>query len=193
MPRHPKPVETRQNTERVDVGNVPAGELEESIEVPRPLTAWLGSTKASWDRFWRSPARHVTVAELDLDALERLWSLYDERERAQRAIRAPQRARLTGAVLRGTDHRMVEGSQGQMRPNGLFNVIARLDAEIRQLEDRAGKSARARLILGMRVGGADPGRDTGRDPEEGREPRDDHPESVEQEDPRVIYLDRRSG
>lgn len=159
MPRHPKPAKDRQNTERVDVGEVPDHALEETIEVPRPLRSWLGVTKVSWDRYWRSPARFVTVADLDMDGLERLWTLYDERERAQRELRKA---------------RVVVGSQGQERQSGFYSVINRLDAEIRQLEDRTGKSARSRLILGMRVGGgADPGRapsdkDRPPDPERGR-------------------------
>jgi hypothetical protein len=188
MPRAPKPADMRQNTERVDVGDVPAGD-ETPLELPKPLRTWLAVTKASWERYWSSPARHVTVASLDLDGLERLWSLYDERTRAQRAIQAPQRA-INGKILRGTDHRMVEGSQGQLRPNGLYNVIARLDAEIRQLEDRAGKSAKARLILGMRVGDPDAG--SGTDDEGGR-PDIDEPVDDIGPDPRLYLVDRAAG
>lgn len=178
MPRHPKPKEQRQNTERVDVGSVPAGELEESIEVPPPLRSWLAPTKRAWDRFWRSPARHVTVVSLDMDGLERLFTLYDERERAQRELRKA---------------RIVVGSQGQERQSGFYTVISKLDAEIRQLEDRFGKSARSRLVLGMRVGDAESGRADERPHEPLADAGGGEPEQEEFEDPRIIHMDRRAG
>lgn len=192
MPRAPKDPELRQRTNSPAVGEVPADEPE-SIELPKPKSAWLPSTKVSWERYWTSPARHVTIATLDLDGLERLWDLYDERERAHRAIRAPIRAR-NGKALRGTDHRLVEGSQGQLRPNGLYNVIARLDAEIRQLEDRAGKSPKARLAIGMRVvGDADPGNGAGDEDQPGDRRGDEPDDDFEVRDPRLYVVDRRAG
>jgi hypothetical protein len=142
LPRHRKPNEQRQNTETVDVGSVPGEDLDASIDVPAPLRTWLQPTKARWERFWRSPARHVTVFSLDMDGLERLFTLYDERERAQRELRKA---------------RIVIGSTGQERQSGFYGVLSKIDAEIRQLEDRFGKSARSRLTLGMRVGDADAG------------------------------------
>lgn len=138
MPRAPKPRDQRQNRETRDVGEAETQLAAESalLEIPRPPAGLLRPTKASWERYWRSPARAALVASLDIDTLERLWILYDERLRAQRELRKG---------------RVVEGSQGQMRPSGFYTVIARLDAEIRQLEDRVAKTMKSRLLLGMVV------------------------------------------
>jgi len=189
MPRAPKPKEMRQNTERRDIGAVPADEAPiEAIAVPKPPVGLLKSTRESWDRYFRSPARHVTVLSLDLDLLERLWTLYDERERARQALRKPLRD-AEGKVVRGSSHRMVEGSKGQTRPNGLYNVIARLDAEIRLLEDRVPKSTKARLTLGMVVGD-DPRAD---EPDEPRGAPADDVDDAPSQDPRLYVVDGRAG
>lgn len=191
MPRAPKPKELRQNTERVDVGPVAATEPE-PLELPKPLKSWLTATKRSWERYWSSPARQITVMSLDLDGLERLWSLYDERERAQRELRKPQRD-VDGRAIRGTDSRVVEGSEGQLRPNGLYNVISRLDTAIEHLEDRSGKSAKARLILGMVVGGDDAAREPADEGVDAAGGGDLHDADALPPDPRILYMDRRAG
>jgi P27 family predicted phage terminase small subunit len=61
--------------------------------------------------------------------------LYDELVRLVDAVEA------TG--------RVVEGSQGQMRPNPLYKQIETFQAEARQLEDRFGLSPMSRLKLGI--------------------------------------------
>jgi hypothetical protein len=190
MPRAPKPRNIRQNTERRDVGDVPAdvGPLIDAIDVPRAPVGLLASTRASWDRYFRSPARHVTVQSLDLDLLERLWTLYDERERTRQELRRPIRD-AEGKILR-RDSRMIEGSKGQLRPNGLYNVISRLDGEIRQLEDRVAKSMKSRLTLGMVVGGDDPRAD---EPDEPRDPTADPVDDGPGPDPRLYVLDGGAG
>lgn len=191
MPRAPKPQDMRQNTEREDLGDVPQGELEH-VEAPRALRSWLAPTKRSWERYFASPARHVTVASLDLDTLERLWTLYDERARAQRELQRPQRDEA-GKITR-SDSRMVEGSQGQMRPSGFYQVIARLDGEIRQLEDRVAKSMKSRLILGLRVRGDDADTDEpdSDDAAAGDGETDDRADDIPR-DPRLYVVDRQAG
>lgn len=176
MPRHPKPKDQRQNSERVDVGDVPEGD-EPSIEAPKPLRGWLAATKRSWARYWQSPGRHVTIESLDIDLLERLWSRYDELARAERELRKA---------------RVVIGSQGQERPSGFYTVISRLDAEIRQLEDRVAKSAKSRLVLGMTVGERDRGT---ADPDERADQHADAGDGADDvpPDPRIHYLDRKAG
>lgn len=114
---------------------------------------------------------------MDLDTLERLWTLYDERSRAQTELR---RARI------------VTGSMGQTRPSGFYRVIATLDAEIRQLEDRVAKHMKSRLTLGMRVGSDDarPGDDEQPEPSgPARDDADDGPG----EDPRLYIVARNAG
>lgn len=164
----------RQNTERRDVGSVP-DEIEEAPRIPPASRSWLRKTKDSWERYWSSPARFVTVESLDMDTLERLWDLYDERERAQRELRKA---------------RVVIGSTGQQRASPFYTIISRLDAEIRQLEDRVAKSMKSRLTLGMRVGSGD------RTDEP--EPSDTAPEPESYDDgtgqdPRLLVLDGGRG
>lgn len=79
------------------------------------------------------------VTPADLPALQRLFSLYDEHDRAWRGYRR---------------QRLVEGSQGQPVASPLFGVAMKLDAEIRALEDRFGCSPAARLRLGIHFGQA---------------------------------------
>jgi hypothetical protein len=192
MPRPPKHRDLRQNTERRDIGEVPADDSIDAkpVVVPTVIRAWLGVTKVSWARYWASPARQATIESLDIDTLERLWTLYDERERAQRELRKP--LRKDGKVIR-RDSRLVEGSTGQMRPSGFYTVIARLDAEIRQLEDRVAKSMKSRLILGMVVGGdGGPASDGEDEPDSGSVV--DDPDSDEPtRDPRLYLVERNAG
>ncbi len=170
MPRAPKPKDVRQNRERRDIGQVP--EEAPVLEIPRPPAGLLRATRRSWARYWASPARVAIVESLDLDTIERLWTLYDERARAYRELRKA---------------RVVTGSTGQERPSGFYTVITRLDAEIRQLEDRIAKHMKSRLTLGMVVGGDDRSDDD--DEPSGSddlppEPPDDHP------DPRLYVVGR---
>lgn len=69
--------------------------------------------------------------------MTRLFQLYDERDRAYRAIRAGGRLGV--------------GSQGQTALAPLVKYIAQLDSSIVVLEDRLGLSPRARLQLGLAV------------------------------------------
>lgn len=73
-----------------------------------------------------------------MPAVERLWGLYDERERLARLARAePFTAGKSGPV-----------------PNPVWRQVRQCDSEIRQLEDRFGLSPMARLRLGVRFGKA---------------------------------------
>ena len=189
MPRHRKPADWRQRTNTRDLGEVfPPDEADpppiDAIEVPKPPFGLLRATRVSWERYFRSVARHVTVLSLDLDLLERLWTLYDERTRAQRELRKPQRD--AEGKIRRSDSRVVEGSTGQMRASPFYMVISRLDAEIRQLEDRVAKHMKSRLNLGMVVGDSDR-------PDEPDQPRvtaaDDVDDDLPGQDPRLYVMD----
>lgn len=165
-----RPAANRQGHQTRDIGVVPAEQHHLAPgDVPKPPPGLLRATRTSWDRYFRSAAMHVTVLSLDLDLLERLWTLYDERTRAQRELR---RARI------------VVGSTGQTRPSGFYSVIATLDAEIRQLEDRVAKHMKSRLTLGMVVGDGDRADD---------EPRQHEPDDFDDgpgEDPRLYVVGR---
>jgi hypothetical protein len=99
----------------------------------------LTKIRDRWITFWRSEMARVVDEERDRPALERLFTLYDERERAYQAFR---RARL------------LKGSTKQPVVNPLWrHATATLDPEIRQLEDRFGLTPRSRAQLGLAIGG----------------------------------------
>jgi P27 family predicted phage terminase small subunit len=106
---------------------------------PEPPDGLLKTTTDRWHEFWSSPLAKVVNPGTDIAALERLFTLYDDRERARRACKGEW---------------LVRGSQGQPRLNPLASLIAQCDAEIRQLEDRFGLSPRSRLQLGVQFGEA---------------------------------------
>ena len=114
------------------------GIVRTEIEAPPPPEGMLKASREQWAAFWKSPAAQIVEIGTDLPALERLFSLYDERRRAQREY---QRAR------------MVKGSKDQLVRNPLSRVIADCDAAIRVLEDRFGLTPKARLQLGIAPGG----------------------------------------
>lgn len=105
-------------------------------KAPPARREWLASTKLRWKTFWGSEAARVLVPEIDQAALERLFDLYDERERAYEGFRR---------------ERFVKGSQGQDVLNPLGRLISSFDGEIRQLEDRLGFSPASRLRLGLEI------------------------------------------
>lgn len=103
---------------------------------PRGL---LKLTRQLWSDYWRSALALVVQLGTDMPAVRRLFTLYDERERAYRAYRK---------------ERLVLGSEGQRVLNPLGRQMCRFDAEIRQLEDRLGLTPRSRLQLGIVYGEA---------------------------------------
>jgi len=126
-----KAADRRQGHGAQDVGVVSRGV---SRPVPAADGAWREATVERWTAFWSSPlASQVELS--DEGAFRRLFKLYDEIDRLWEAVDA------TG--------RIVEGSQGQPRPNPLFKQVQEFQAEARQLEDRFGLSPMARLRLGI--------------------------------------------
>jgi P27 family predicted phage terminase small subunit len=140
LPRPPKPTHLRQNRERRDLGELavlPGGKLP----VPDPPTGILKASKQTWTTFWESDLGQSPAIrrDTDLGVVERLWQLYDERDRAYRGYK---RARL------------IKGSQGQMVLNPLGRMFLDLEGKIQSLEDRIGLSPMARLKLGITFGQA---------------------------------------
>ena len=113
--------------------------------VPReyPLPACppglLAKNQERWSAFWSSPLVRVIVPELDLDGIETLFMLRDERDRALRA---------------GRKNRLVNGSAGQLVLNPLLTYATNLQNQIRASEDRLAANPKARLILGVLFGDA---------------------------------------
>jgi phage terminase small subunit len=137
----PKPADRRQRPHR---GNARQRQLalpprRRLAEVPEPLKGWLPLTIERWSDYWQSDVARMVEAQTDGAALMRLFTLYDERERAYRAYRRK---------------RMVPGSQGQPVVNPIWKHAAVMDSEIRQLEDRFGITPQARLRLGVQLGEA---------------------------------------
>lgn len=132
----PKPPSQRQRRNRPkDMRVIPGGLANR--EVPPPPDGLLKQTRETWDRYWRSDIAQLAEPDTDLEALERLFSLYDERRRAYRSFRK---------------ERFVEGSKGQRVLNPLGRLISDLDKEIRMLEDRFGLTPKSRLALGISFG-----------------------------------------
>jgi P27 family predicted phage terminase small subunit len=126
-----KPAGERQNRITKDVVVPLKGAVSVAPEVD---ASWRGGTRERWVEFWGSKlAANVEVS--DHGALRRLFRLYDEIDRMWEAIEE------TG--------RVVEGSQGQPRPNPLFKQVETFQAEARNLEDRFGLSPKSRLQLGI--------------------------------------------
>jgi P27 family predicted phage terminase small subunit len=109
------------------------------LEVPKPPTGLLRDTRSWWFAFWRSQVAQAVQGDTDIQALERLAKLKDERERTYRVIR------------RLPDGPTDVGSQGQRVLHPLAKYLATTDAEIRALEDRFGLNPRARLSLGLQL------------------------------------------
>jgi P27 family predicted phage terminase small subunit len=139
----PKPPDRRQgrgartSTKRAGAGLValPGGK----VEAPPPPAGLLKATRKAWERFWGSSLASLVVPDTDLLALERLFTLYDERARALNGYRKA---------------RLVRGSMGQVALSPLAKAIQAFDQEIRALEDRFGLTPMARLRLGVQLGEA---------------------------------------
>jgi hypothetical protein len=135
----PKDLERRQTREPVGAGGKPRLQVVRSIsQAPEPRKEWLEETKSGWGNYWASDISAL-VQPHQVQAVERMFSLIDQRERAYIATRKRP---------------LVDGSQGQKVLNPLLRQIAVWDAEIRQLEDRFGGNPRALLALGQSFGDA---------------------------------------
>jgi P27 family predicted phage terminase small subunit len=134
----PKPGGRRQRRNKSGgTGGLQLKPRLELSEVPAPPKHWLATTRTLWEDYWISDVARLVESGSDSTALTRLFTLYDERERAYRAFRK---------------ERLVEGSTGQRVINPLWKAAAIMDAEIRALEDRFGVTPSARLKLGIQFG-----------------------------------------
>lgn len=138
-----KPADRRQGRGTADAGRL-APVADMPVQVPSPPARVREDTVERWGEFWRSDIA-TQVLDSDHEALRRLFRLYDEIERLWDGIEEMGR--------------VVEGSQGQPRPNPLFKQIESFQSEARQLEDRFGLSPKARLQLGIQFAEAHRGLD----------------------------------
>ena len=107
--------------------------------IPRCPVGLLPKSQERWRQFWSSPLVQVIVPELDLDGIETLFTLRDERDRALRE---------------GRKNRLILGSAGQQVLNPLLTYATNLQQQIRASEDRLAANPKARLILGVLFGDA---------------------------------------
>jgi P27 family predicted phage terminase small subunit len=132
-----KPAEKRQNRATKDLGVLPQIEVDPR-SIPTPPAHLTERWIKSWEVFWASPFAQV-VQPAQYPALERLFSMYEERERMDTYLR---------------EEPMTVGSQGQKILNPMYRQRTAVDAEIRQLEDRFGLHPKAGLQLGIVYGEA---------------------------------------
>jgi hypothetical protein len=136
MPRHPKPVALRP---RPGLAVVPQADPEAQFAIPEPPPGLLARSRVKWDQFWSSPLVRVIVPDLDLDTIETLFRLRDERDRAFRV---------------GNRQRLVDGSAGQSVINPLLTYGLAVQKEIRAIEMTLGANPKGRLVLGVLLGDA---------------------------------------
>ena len=132
----PKPKDRRQNRVTKSVGEILPMQRSQIPDAPAGL---LKATEKKWQAYFLSEVSSL-LNDSDITALERLFELYDERQRC-----------LNSARRKG---RIVEGSTGQPVLNPLYKHMGELDREIRAMEDRFGLSPMARLKLGATFGEA---------------------------------------
>jgi phage terminase small subunit len=132
-----KPIEKRQNRATKDLGVLPQIEVDPR-SIPTPPAHLTERWIKSWEIFWASPFAQV-VQPAQYPALERLFSMYEERDRMDVYLR---------------EEPMSVGSQGQKILNPMYRQRSAVDAEIRQLEDRFGLHPKAGLQLGIVYGEA---------------------------------------
>jgi len=132
-----KPAARRQGRETKDIGVLPQIEVDPR-SIPTPPAHLTERWVKSWEIFWASPFAQV-VQPAQHPALERLFSMYEERERMDVYLR---------------EEPMSVGSQGQKILNPMYRQRSAVDAEIRQLEDRFGLHPKAGLQLGIVYGEA---------------------------------------
>ena len=129
-----KPVEQREHRIRpklVDIG------AYKQRDLPKLRGRYLKNTKLWWEDFWNSDLATAIDTKSDQQAVYRLATLIDERERIFKQAKKD---------------RLVVGSQGQAVLNPLYSAMLKIDAEIRQLEDRLGMNPKSRISLGIQLG-----------------------------------------
>ncbi len=131
-----KPLDQREHRIRPTVVDIGAYKKR---DIPKLKGRYLKITKEWWEDFWNSDLATAIDHKSDQSAVYRLATLIDERERVYKQAKK---------------ERLVVGSQGQVVLNPLYSAMLKLDAEIRQLEDRIGMNPKARVSLGISIGQA---------------------------------------
>jgi len=167
-----KPADRRQGkagTTR-DIGAPPVRAIGSAPALPSSEKPLLKVTQEAWASFWSTEPLAALVMPADRPALDRLFKMYDLRERLERmVVRQP----------------FMEGSTGQPVVNPAAKEVASLDGRILQLEDRFGITPMARLKLGIAFGEASRSLDR---LNEGFDSDDADDDGEAEHDPRVIDI-----
>ena len=129
-----KPVDQREHRIRPKLVDISAYKKR---DIPQLKGRYLKNTKLWWEDFWNSDLATAIDTKSDQQAVYRLATLIDERERIFKQAKKD---------------RLVVGSQGQAVLNPLYSAMLKIDAEIRQLEDRLGMNPKSRISLGIQLG-----------------------------------------
>lgn len=129
-----KPVDQREHRIRPKLVDISAYKKR---DIPQLRGRYLKNTKLWWEDFWNSDLATAIDTKSDQQAVYRLATLIDERERIFKQAKKD---------------RLVVGSQGQAVLNPLYSAMLKIDAEIRQLEDRLGMNPKSRISLGIQLG-----------------------------------------
>ena len=118
MPQ-PKKAETQRQRRNKETAEL----ILVSPKAPEPPEDLRPGVLKIWHEYWGSELAKLVDPNTDGPAIRRLFSLYDERDRAYELFK---------------ECRFVKGAAGQPRINPLAGFIKDLDTEIRQMEDRLG-------------------------------------------------------
>ena len=129
-----KPVDQREHRIRPKLVDISAYKKR---DIPQLRGRYLKNTKLWWEDFWNSDLATAIDTKSDQQSVYRLATLIDERERIFKQAKKD---------------RLVVGSQGQAVLNPLYSAMLKIDAEIRQLEDRLGMNPKSRISLGIQLG-----------------------------------------
>jgi P27 family predicted phage terminase small subunit len=135
----PKPKEKRQRRNKTNVVPMRSLMLDAPVTIPEAPEGLSEKNVKFWRDYWSSELARAADPQTDLQAITRLFTLYDERDKLDVAYRkAP----------------LMKGSMGQPVVNPVRAVISACDADIIKLEDRFGLSPISRLRLGITIGEA---------------------------------------
>jgi len=113
---------------------IPAGVAQLPVPPPEPTPRWIASVQEDWLAVWSHPVMAAVDRTLHERQLRRLFDLYHQRE-------------ILTAIVEAQP--VVDGSQGQERPNPMWARLGQVESELLALEDRNGLNPKALADLGI--------------------------------------------
>lgn len=112
--------------------------LRPPVVPPDPPAGLLDETVAAWVNYWEADVAQVAT-EVDVPALRRLFTYYDQHTRA---------------IATALEEPAVRGSTGQVKVNPFYELALKLEAVILRLENELGLTPMSRMRLGIATGEA---------------------------------------